>query len=361
MKSNVRELLKSLGLYSLIWLIAYLFYVFIRSYGVMEGVIQEWVEDPLSNYGIFLIIITMSVFSGISMVLGNELLGGEFERDHPYGQMILFKAGFYMLSILLMFGAMHAVFFIPGVYTGDVPSLLDLYMSKTAHMIMIYTVLIIVFISFVRMVDDKFGPGNLFKILLGYYYQPKSEERIIMFLDLKSSTSAAEKIGDLKYSKMIQECFRDITESVRAFQANIYQYVGDEVILVWTTKEGVQNQNCLRLFFHFQNLLDKKEAHYTKNYRWKPEFKAGIHWGNTVTTEVGFIKKDIAFHGDVLNTAARIQDKCNELQERLLISKKLEERFHGSIGKGFELVEYQDVDLKGKMDNQDIVGVRLND
>ena len=37
--------------------------------------------------------------------------------------------------------------------------------------------------------------------------------------------------------------------------------------------------------------------------------------------EVGVIKRDIAYSGDVLNTAARIQGKCNEFQTSILISK----------------------------------------
>ena len=36
--------------------------------------------------------------------------------------------------------------------------------------------------------------------------------------------------------------------------------------------------------------------------------------------EVGSIKKEIAYHSDVLSTAARIQSQCNRLGQRLLIS-----------------------------------------
>ena len=39
--------------------------------------------------------------------------------------------------------------------------------------------------------------------------------------------------------------------------------------------------------------------------------------------EVGEIKREIAFHGDVLNTAARIQALCNQHGEELLISEYL--------------------------------------
>ena len=39
--------------------------------------------------------------------------------------------------------------------------------------------------------------------------------------------------------------------------------------------------------------------------------------------EVGVVKREIAFSGDVLNTTARIQAKCNELGVNILLSEKL--------------------------------------
>ena len=42
-----------------------------------------------------------------------------------------------------------------------------------------------------------------------------------------------------------------------------------------------------------------------------PIFNAGMDAGVVTVTEIGDIKRDLAFHGDVLNTAARIQGLCN--------------------------------------------------
>ena len=54
-----------------------------------------------------------------------------------------------------------------------------------------------------------------------------------------------------------------------------------------------------------------------------PEFKAGLHYGHVMAGEVGVVKRDIAFSGDVLNTTARIQEKCNEFGVDILLSKNL--------------------------------------
>jgi adenylate cyclase len=62
---------------------------------------------------------------------------------------------------------------------------------------------------------------------------------------------------------------------------------------------------------------------YHKKFGVVPTFKAGLHFGEVTTGEIGVLKKDIIFTGDVLNTTARIQGLCNFYNVDLLISKEL--------------------------------------
>jgi adenylate cyclase len=50
-----------------------------------------------------------------------------------------------------------------------------------------------------------------------------------------------------------------------------------------------------------------------------------VHLGDVTVSEVGVIKREIAYHSDVLNTAARIQGKCNEFEAGLLVSEELKD------------------------------------
>jgi class 3 adenylate cyclase len=50
---------------------------------------------------------------------------------------------------------------------------------------------------------------------------------------------------------------------------------------------------------------------------------SGLHYGYVMAGEVGVVKREIAFSGDVLNTTARIQSKCNELGVDVLLSETL--------------------------------------
>ncbi len=47
-------------------------------------------------------------------------------------------------------------------------------------------------------------------------------------------------------------------------------------------------------------------------------------------TEVGKYKKEIAYHGDTINTAARIQGKCREYNKEILSSGSIKEKLNNA-------------------------------
>lgn len=177
-------------------------------------------------------------------------------------------------------------------------------------------------------VNDKYGAGVFLSFLRGDYSQPKKEERIFMFLDLRGSTTIAERIGEELYFDFIRDFFRDVTPSILAHKGEIYQYVGDEVIVSWKKENGLANEQALNCFFEIENAIAKKQHYYLTKYGCVPSFKAGLHIGVAMIGEIGVIKKDIAFSGDVLNTASRIQARCNEFGVDLLVSEELVEAFN---------------------------------
>src|SRR5690606_27905032 len=75
--------------------------------------------------------------------------------------------------------------------------------------------------------------------------------------------------------------------------------------------------------FDIKAMIAKKGPIYQKRYGLIPSFKAGFHSGDVVAGEVGIVKRDITYSGDVLNTTARILGKCSELREEILVSSEL--------------------------------------
>jgi adenylate cyclase len=55
-----------------------------------------------------------------------------------------------------------------------------------------------------------------------------------------------------------------------------------------------------------------------------------MHCGKIVAGEVGIIKRDITYSGDVLNTTSRILSKCVEFNEEVIASSDLLSAIHYS-------------------------------
>ncbi|MEO1262835.1 MAG: adenylate/guanylate cyclase domain-containing protein [Bacteroidota bacterium] len=199
------------------------------------------------------------------------------------------------------------------------------------------------------LVSDKYGPGVFKDFLLGRYFQPRREDRIFMFLDLRSSTTIAEKLGEEKYFEFLKNVFSDVTPSILFSKGEIYQYVGDEIIVSWKTEKGLEGSNCINCFFEIKKVLLNKSATYKNRYGIQPEFKAGLHYGHVMAGEIGVVKRDITFLGDVLNTAARIQGKCNEMGVDILLSQHLLKELNLS-GNAFNPKEMGDILLRGKQE-----------
>ena len=187
----------------------------------------------------------------------------------------------------------------------------------------IYAVLFSFGINFILQIDNKMGKNVLFNLFFGRFHRPRKQERIIMFLDLISSTSIAEKIGDHKYSSLLKDFFYDLDEIISKTKGAVYQYVGDEVVVLWNIQDGIENNNCIRCYYETQNKIYERKDKYIELYGVYPQFKAGIHLGEVIVTEVGGLKSEIAYHGDVMNTASRLCSAARDYSNGLLISAEL--------------------------------------
>ncbi|MEP4093671.1 adenylate/guanylate cyclase domain-containing protein [Reichenbachiella sp.] len=297
-----------------------------------------------------------SIYTGIMAGLtGGSIMVLVWEkwlRSKPYGQALLYILATY--SIVFVFVSIQAGLFhhvnildlpitSPKVWTATFDLLLDPISIAPYFFWLLIVCLTLIFLQ----VNDKFGPGIFKEFLLGKYFQPKREERIFMFLDLRSSTSIAEKLGEEKYFNFLKQVYSWVTPAILNHAGEIYQYVGDEIVISWKPKYGFLRANCLECFFDIQKSLKAKKGYFIEKYGVNPEFKAGLHYGHVMAGEIGVVKRDIAFSGDVLNTTSRIQEQCNPLGVDLLVSKLLSDKL-GSIDQKYHLKEIGAMHLKGK-------------
>ncbi len=110
---------------------------------------------------------------------------------------------------------------------------------------------------------------------------------------------------------------------------------------------------------NFHQVLQNRSDHYNSKYGIIPEFKAGCNSGEVSAAEIGIFKKDIAFHGDVINTASRVQDMCNPLKENLLSTPALIDQMDHS--NSYQFVSVGQHNLKGKAGMTELYAVKKRD
>ena len=212
--------------------------------------------------------------------------------------------------------------------------------------LVLYSFLLLLVLQFIALVSRLLGPNVLVNYMLGRYHQPKEEERIFMFMDLRASTTIAERLGHLKWHYFLNDFFYDIAKPVHQSMGEIYQYVGDEVVISWEVRKGLRNRNCIHCFFGIWNRMAARRDYYIRKYGYEPIFKAGYHVGKVIVGEIGDYKRDIVFHGDTVNTASRIQAECNHYNRRLLLSNTLLDRL--DLGREYTSEYITKIKLRGK-------------
>ncbi len=189
--------------------------------------------------------------------------------------------------------------------------------------VVIYALAMSFMANFLRQVNRLLGHNALVTFITGKYHHPIEEDRIFMFLDLKSSTTIAEKLGNKQYHNFLNDFFHDISAAIVESKGTIYQYVGDEVVVTWTKEKGLKDANCINCYFRIAAAIHLQAAKYEKAYGFLPTFKAGFHYGPVISGEIGDIKREIVYHGDTVNTAARIRSECTKFKKDLLLSAEL--------------------------------------
>lgn len=221
------------------------------------------------------------------------------------------------------------------------------YQVEHVHLLlqkMSYWMILIVLTQLAIEVNEKYSPGVFLDILLGRYINPKTENRIVAFIDLADSTTIAEKLGHTQYFRFIREFIYHVSNALIEYGGQIYQYVGDEIVVSWMFNDS-NMKRCLKSIIEARRNIQKASIEFKRDFDFIPEFRVGIHVGEVTVGEIGVIKKDIAMSGDTMNTTARIRSACSELNKKFIVSKDFIDK---SSLEDFQSESLGLVELKGK-------------
>jgi adenylate cyclase len=195
---------------------------------------------------------------------------------------------------------------------------------------------------------------ELWHLFTGRYHSPTEERRVFLFVDLANSTGSAEALGPRRYSAYLRDVFRDMAEPILATSGLVYQHAGDAAIISWRFERGLDDGACVRCFMGIADALERNGPRYERTYGRRPEVRGAIHGGSVVATWVGEAKRELAFHGDTLNTVARLQGLASRLNHPLLVSEALRSRV---ALPGYQTEHLGTFDLRGRKAPLDVFSV----
>ena len=322
-KRNIQRIIP----FGLVWLFLGWIFLFIEM-AAMGG----WENTPSSavKVDINVFIFASLAVSFVGMIIGTiELLylNTRF-ASRSFGRKILYKFLIYsfLLSIVIFitFSIASAIENKVSVFDALVFNNYLEFVTSYTHLstALQMTVSLILSLLYTE-INDTIGNNFLINFFTGKYHQPQEEQRIFMFVDMKSSTTHAEQLGNKQYFRLLKAYYNFISDAIVRNAGEIYQYVGDEIIVSWKLKNNQLDNNCIDCFFDMKADLKKQEIWFKNNFDVVPTFKAGLHLGKVTAGEIGKVKKDILFSGDVLNATARIQGLCNDYGVDILVSSVL--------------------------------------
>ena len=280
-------------------------------------------------------------------------------RNRPPFVNFIFKSIILLVAAFVMNFLVHFIdtVFITGKDAATAVRffLHDILQTKLLIQHILYWLILFVITQLYIEINEKYSPGVFIDILRGKYMQPKIENRIIMFIDLKDSTPIAEKLGHAENFKFIRDFIFHVSMALIEHDGRIYQYVGDEIVVSWlcNTKNAMK---CMAAIIEARRNLHRNGNYFKRHYDTMPEFRIGIHMGEVTVGEIGVIKKDLAMSGDTMNTTARIRSACNELNQKFIMSKDF---MDCSDLKEWQGESLGNVDLKGKAESIELFALKI--
>ena len=337
-----------------IWLVFGVVYSLLE-YGIMG---RETIYPSTGNQYSFpnsIVFISLGSFvTGAFQGFAEAAWMGRLFKEKPLWSKVLVKGFYYLLFLIVFLSiiviAMNAYYY--GISLFDV-SLWKIYLGFINRFpfwsIIIYAGLALTVVLFISEVNLYLGIGMFRNFFLGTYHRPRKEIRVFMFLDMKSSTRIAETLGHERYFEFLNMYYACMSGPIVETYGEIYQYVGDEIVVSWPRKAGLSQNNCLQCFELISRSIREQEEAFFQKFKIVPDFKAGYHIGEVTAGEIGDIKKDLIYTGDILNTAARIQAECNNYNAKVLLSGALATEL--TDVDNYTLVEIGQLLLRGKQES----------
>ncbi len=224
--------------------------------------------------------------------------------------------------------------------------------------VLIYALAVSAMMVLIVRTRDLLGAQTFVNLMLGRYYRPVREEKVFLLVDVVGSTAFAERHGDLRAQEWLGSIFAAMAEPIRRHRGSVDDYIGDLAMVSWPVARGVEDARCVRCVVDICAALAREHERWVREFGEPPRVRAALHAGTVVTAEIGVDRHKIAYFGDTLNVAARLEGLCKELGEEVLISGALLERL-AVLPPGIVPVPLGEHALKGRDQTLAVAALKL--
>ena len=274
------------------------------------------------------------------------------------GPMRVWLSGLSFTANLAVRSAVYAIIIIPTLFfqLGEVVAGVPLDPSTRNFWIaIVYSVVFLFLANLVVGITNIVGGRAFLNLIIGRYHTPVEENRFVLFVDIAGSTGLAERLGGVGIHRLLDRTFRLLTLAVVDYHGEVLDYVGDEVIVTWRENSGAIDCRPLRCFMAMRDELARASGQLQREFGVVPRIRGSLHFGPVIVGEIGDIKRAIVFNGDVMNTAARLEELSRTVDGGFLASRAAMERF--SSAPPFAVRDLGRLPIRGRADGIDVVGI----
>jgi adenylate cyclase len=218
-----------------------------------------------------------------------------------------------------------------------------------------YSAVLSVLMNLIYAIVSIIGWRAFVNFVTGRYHTPVEENRFVLFVDIAGSTGLAERLGGIGIHRFLDRTFRLLTVAVLDHRGEVFDYVGDEVIVTWQQTRGAVDCRPLRCFMAMRETLAKEAGRFEREFGAAPRIRGSLHFGPVIVGEIGDVKRAIVFNGDVMNTAARLEELSRKVDGGFLASCAAMERFRSAPP--FAIRDLGRLPIRGRADGINVVGI----
>lgn len=293
----------------------------------------------------------IGVFVGLSAGSGVRICEPWLrERSFPVTLLLLTVCHvFFSFTALFLFVLLEAWLSMPAAtVVASIAPRFHIFLHSEFIVLLFYLPIVTLFLNYSRLLVRRIGLVNFRNAVTGRYHHPHEEVRVFMFLDMDGSTAIAEELGHVRYHELLHFLFNRLSLEVARHEGEIYQYVGDGIVVTWPIDSGARRMQALECYFSMCRIVQGLEGELLGLYGVSPHFKAGIHAGKVTAGEVGVDKREVVFHGDTVNTSSRIEEICSDMGEELLFSDELRALFPAGLLHRYRITYMGSITLNGR-------------